>query len=114
VNIAKMPDGKFSASMISLDQGGAEIPATTFSLFSNVRLDGAPSADPSTEKLKMANSPARAQGGGALPLCWKGTGHNDLANIPIEEMEFDSLSDLAGWRRYINSVVKNKPWSMTL
>jgi len=28
LNIAKMPDGKFSATMISLDQGGGEIPAS--------------------------------------------------------------------------------------
>jgi len=28
LNVAKMPDGKFSATMISLDQGGGEIPAS--------------------------------------------------------------------------------------
>lgn len=28
LNIAKLPDGKYSCSMISIDQGGAEIPAS--------------------------------------------------------------------------------------
>jgi hypothetical protein len=115
VNIAKLPDGKFSATMISLDQGGAEIPANTVQYFRPMcAWNGVPSAAPSTENLKTAKSPA--PGGRAVERsrwCWKGTGHNDLANHPIEEMEFDFLSDLAGWRRF-SSVEKNEPWSMTL
>ena len=105
VNIAKLPDGKFSASMVSLDQGGAEIPANTIQYRSAQCAPGMECHRRllSTENLKTAKSPA--PGGRVVERsrwCWKGTGHNDLANHPIGEMEFDFLSDLAGWRRYIS------------
>ena len=70
--------------------------------------NGVPSAAPSTENSKTAKSPAR--GGRAEERsrwCWKGTGHNDLAKHPIEEMEFDFLSDVPAGGAI--SVVKNKP-----
>ncbi len=40
LNIAKLPDGKFSCSMVSLDQGGAEIPASIIEFVPpNVRVE---------------------------------------------------------------------------
>jgi hypothetical protein len=70
VNIAKMPDGKFSATMISLDQGGAEIPANTVQYFPpNVRLEWGAIGGSFNGKLENGKiSGAWRQGGGALPL----------------------------------------------
>ena len=70
VNIAKMPDGKFSASMISLDQGGAEIPASTVQYVPpNVRLEWGAIGGSFNGKLENGKiSGAWRQGGGALPL----------------------------------------------
>jgi hypothetical protein len=70
VNIAKLPDGKFSASMISLDQGGAEIPANTVQYFPpNVRLEWSAIGGSYNGKLDNGKiSGAWRQGGGALPL----------------------------------------------
>jgi hypothetical protein len=67
--------------MIISDQGYGEIPAGTVEhVPPNVRLDGSPSADRTTEKLKMANSPA--PGNRAVERsrwCWNETPWNDLA-----------------------------------
>ena len=70
VNIAKMPDGKFSASMISLDQGGAEIPASTVQYFPpNARLEWVAIGGSFNGKLDNGKiSGVWRQGGGALPL----------------------------------------------
>jgi hypothetical protein len=70
VNIAKMPDGKFSASMISLDQGGAEIPANNIQYIPpNVRLEWSAIGGSFNGKLENGKiSGAWRQGGGALPL----------------------------------------------
>jgi hypothetical protein len=70
VNIAKLPDGKFSCSMISLDQGGAEIPASTVQYFPpNVRLEWGAIGGSFNGKLEKGKlTGAWRQGGGALPL----------------------------------------------
>jgi hypothetical protein len=70
VNIAKMPDGKFSASMISLDQGGVEIPASTTQYFPpNLRLEWSAIGGSFNGKLENGKiTGAWRQGGGALPL----------------------------------------------
>jgi hypothetical protein len=70
VNIAKMPDGKFSASMISLDQGGGEIPASMIQYVPpNVRLEWGAINGSFNGKLENGKlTGAWRQGGGALPL----------------------------------------------
>jgi hypothetical protein len=70
VNIAKLPDDKFSATMISLDQGGAEIPASTVQYVPpNVRLEWSAIGGSYNGKLENGKiSGAWRQGGGALPL----------------------------------------------
>ena len=70
VNIAKLPDGKFSALMISLDQGGAEIPANNIQFIPpNVRLEWSAIGGSFNGKLENGKiSGAWRQGGGALPL----------------------------------------------
>jgi hypothetical protein len=70
VNIARLPDGKFSATMISLDQGGAEIPANNIQYISpNVRLEWSAIGGSFNGKLENGKiSGAWRQGGGALPL----------------------------------------------
>jgi hypothetical protein len=70
VNIARLPDGKFSASMISLDQGGAEIPANNIQYVPpNVRLEWSAIGGSFNGKLENGKiSGAWRQGGGALPL----------------------------------------------
>jgi hypothetical protein len=70
VNIAKLPDGKFSASMISLDQGGGEIPASAVQYIPpNVRLEwGAISGSFNGKLEKGRLTGVWRQGGGALPL----------------------------------------------
>ncbi len=70
MNIAKLPDGKFSASMISLDQGGAEIPANNIQFVPpNVRLEWVAIGGLFTGKLENGKlTGAWRQGGGALPL----------------------------------------------
>jgi hypothetical protein len=70
VNIAKLPGGKFSASMISLDQGGAEIPANNIQFVPpNVRLEWVAIGGLFTGKLENGKlTGAWRQGGGALPL----------------------------------------------
>ena len=70
VNIAKMPDGKFSASMISLDREGTEIPASTIQYVPpNVHLEW--NAIDTSYNGKLENGKltgAWRQGGGAIPL----------------------------------------------
>ena len=70
VNIAKMPDGKFSASMISLDQGGAEIPANNVQFIPpNLRLEWSAIGGSFNGKVENGKlTGAWRQGGGALPL----------------------------------------------
>jgi hypothetical protein len=70
VNIARLPDGKFSCTMISLDQGGAEIPANTVQYSSpNVHLEWGAIGGSFYGKLENGKiSGVWRQGGGALPL----------------------------------------------
>ena len=70
VNIAKLPDGKFSSTMISLDQGGAEIPASTIQFVPpNVHLEWSAIGASYNGKLENGKlTGAWRQGGGALPL----------------------------------------------
>jgi hypothetical protein len=70
LNIAKLPDGKFSASMISLDQGGAEIPASVVQCVPpNVHLEWVAIGGSYNGKLENGKiSGVWRQGGGALPL----------------------------------------------
>ena len=70
VNIAKLPDGKFSCTMISLDQGGGEIPASTIQFVPpNVHLEWSAIGGSFHGKLENGKiSGAWRQGGGALPL----------------------------------------------
>jgi hypothetical protein len=70
LNIAKMPDGKFSCTMISLDQGGGEIPASMIQYVPpNVRLEWPTIGGSFNGKLENGKlSGVWRQGGGALPL----------------------------------------------
>jgi hypothetical protein len=104
VNIAKLPDGKFSCTIISLDQGGGEIPASTIQYVPpNVHLEWSAIGGSFHGKFENGKiSGAWRQGGGAIPLVLERNGHNDPANHPIEAMEFDFLSDLAGWQCFTN------------
>jgi hypothetical protein len=70
VNIAKLPDGKFSGTMISLDQGGGEIPANNIQYTPpSVHLEWSAIGSSFYGKLEDGKiSGAWRQGGGALPL----------------------------------------------
>jgi hypothetical protein len=70
VNIAKMPDGKFSCTMVNLDQGGGEIPANNVQFIPpNLRLEWNAIGDSYNGKLENGKlTGAWRQGGGALPL----------------------------------------------
>ena len=70
LNIAKMPDGKFSCTMISLDQGGGEIPASSIEYDPpNVHLEWSGIGGSFHGKLENGKiSGVWRQGGGALPL----------------------------------------------
>jgi hypothetical protein len=70
VNIAKLPDGKFSASMISLDQGGSEVPANNVQFVPpNARLEWSAIGGSFNGKLEKGRlTGVWRQGGGALPL----------------------------------------------
>jgi hypothetical protein len=76
LNIAKMPDGKFFCSMISLDQGEAEIPASMVQyLPPNVRLEWGAIGAAFHGKLESGKlSGAWRQGGGALPVVFERSG----------------------------------------
>jgi hypothetical protein len=70
VNIAKLPDGTFSCSMINLDREGTEIPASTIQYVPpNVHLEW--NAIDTSYNGKLENGKltgAWRQGGGAVPL----------------------------------------------
>ena len=70
LNIARLPAGKLSCSMISLDQGGAEIPASNIQFVPpNVHLEWSGIGAAFYGKLEHGKiSGAWRQGGGALPL----------------------------------------------
>jgi hypothetical protein len=70
LDVAKLPDGTYSCSMTSLDQGGGEIPASTTQFFPpNVRLEWNAVGVSFNGKLENGKlSGAWRQGGGAVPL----------------------------------------------
>jgi len=76
LNIAKMPDGTFSCSMISLDQGGAEIPASNIRhVPPNVRLEWSAIGGSYNGKLENGKlTGVWRQGGGAFPLVFERSG----------------------------------------
>ena len=78
MNIAKLPDGKFSCTMISLDQGGAEIPASNIQFVPpNVRLEWNAIGGSFNGKLENGKlTGAWRQGGGAVPLVLERNGAN--------------------------------------
>ena len=73
LNIAKLPDGKFSCTMISLDQGGGEIPASAIQhVPPNVHLEWSGINASFNGKLENGRlTGAWRQGGGALPLVFE-------------------------------------------
>jgi hypothetical protein len=73
LNIAKMPDGEFSCTMISLDQGGGEIPASVIEYHPpNLQLEWSGIGGSFHGKLENGKiSGAWRQGGGALPLVFE-------------------------------------------
>jgi len=73
LNIAKMPDGKFSGTMISLDQGGGEIPASLVEYDSpDVHLEWSGIGGSFRGKLENGKiTGVWRQGGGALPLVFE-------------------------------------------
>jgi RNA polymerase sigma factor (sigma-70 family) len=78
INIAKMPDGKFSCTMISLDQGGAEIPANNIQFIPpNVHVEWNAIGGSFNGKLENGKiTGAWRQGGGAVPLVLERNGAN--------------------------------------
>jgi len=70
LNIAKLPDGKFSCSIISIYQGGAEVPASIIEYAPpNVRVEWSSIGASYNGKLENGKlTGAWRQGGGALPL----------------------------------------------
>jgi hypothetical protein len=73
LNIAKLPDGKFSCSMVSIDQGGAEIPASAIEYAPpNVRVEWSSIGASYNGKLENGKlTGAFRQGGAALPLVFE-------------------------------------------
>ena len=73
LNIARLPDGTFSCTMISLDQGGGEIPASLIQYVPpNVHLEWSGIGGSFHGKLEHGEiSGAWRQGGGALPLVFE-------------------------------------------
>ena len=73
LNIAKLPDGKFSCSMVSLDQGGAEIPASAIQFAPpNVRVEWSPIGASYNGKLENGKlTGAFRQAGAAMPLVFE-------------------------------------------
>ena len=73
LNIAKMPDGKFSGSMISLDQGGQDVPATSVQFAPpNVRVEWVAIGASFNGKLENGKlSGVWRQGGGTFPLVFE-------------------------------------------
>jgi RNA polymerase sigma factor (sigma-70 family) len=78
VNIARLPDGKFSASMISLDQGGSEIPANNIQFVPpNVHVEWSAIGGSFNGKLENGKiTGAWRQNGGAVPLILERNGAN--------------------------------------
>jgi hypothetical protein len=76
VDIAKLPDDKFDCSMISVDQGGAHIPATAVSFTApKVRLEWSGIGGVFAGNLKDGKlSGTWTQGGGKFPLIFERVG----------------------------------------
>jgi hypothetical protein len=76
LNIAKLPDGKFSCSMVSIDQGGAEVPASAIEYAPpNVRVEW--SALGASYNGKLENGKLTGtfrQAGAAMPLVFERNG----------------------------------------
>jgi hypothetical protein len=70
VNIARLPDGKFFCSLISLDQGGTEIPASAIQFAPpNMHLEWGGIGGSFSGKLENGRITGTwRQGGGAIPL----------------------------------------------
>ena len=70
LNIAKLPDGKFSCSMVSIDQGGAEIPASDIQFAPpNLRVEWSSVGASYNGKLENGKlTGAFRQAGTAMPL----------------------------------------------
>jgi hypothetical protein len=73
LNIAKLPDGKFFCSMVSIDQGGAEIPASAIEYATpNLRVEWSSVGASYNGKLENGKlTGAFRQGGAALPLVFE-------------------------------------------
>jgi hypothetical protein len=73
LNIAKLPDGKFSCSMVSIDQGGAEIPASDIQFAPpNLRVEWSSVGASYNGKLENNKlSGAFRQAGTAMPLVFE-------------------------------------------
>ena len=73
LNIAKLPDGKFSCSMVSIDQGGAEVPASTIQFVPpNLRVEWGSIGASYNGKLENGKlTGAFRQGGAAMPLVFE-------------------------------------------
>ncbi len=73
LNIAKLPDGKFSCSMVSIDQGGAEVPASTIEYAPpNVRVEWSSLGASYNGKLENGKlTGSFRQGGAAVPLVFE-------------------------------------------
>jgi len=78
LNIARQPDGKFSCTMISLDQGGGAIPASTVQYAPpNVRLEWPTIGGSFNAKLENGKiSGTWRQGGQTLPLVFERSTEN--------------------------------------
>ena len=77
-DVAKLPDGTFSCSLVSLDQGGAEIPANNIQYVPpNVRLEWNAIGGSFNGKLENGKlTGAWRQGGEAIPLVLERNGAN--------------------------------------
>ena len=75
LNIAKLPDGKFSCSMVSLDQGAAEVPASAIQYAPpNIRVEWSSIGAAYNGKLENGKlTGAFRQGGAAFPLMFERT-----------------------------------------
>jgi hypothetical protein len=75
LNIAKLPDGKFSCSMVSIDQGGAEIPASAIQFVPpNLRVEWSNIGASYNGKLENGKlTGAFRQAGAAMPLIFERT-----------------------------------------
>ena len=73
LNIAKLPDGKFSCSMVSIDQGGAEIPASAIQYAPpNLRVEWSSFGASYNGKLENGKlTGAFRQAGAAMPLVFE-------------------------------------------